>query len=151
MKHAYLAAFSIRRIMSEDYRAYYLSYDINFILPRAHTLISLMSYYEEEQGSELSGIRLNRVPPERHRERSLAAGGRKKKVKAKYGAFSFNETSNNFRSKLINLKSQYFDIKIYSLNIFRFFLPHINLLRKKSRNNLHTIHTHTHTHRQQRL
>ncbi|KAL0106836.1 hypothetical protein PUN28_015407 [Cardiocondyla obscurior] len=42
--------------------------DINFILSRAHTLISLMSCYDVEQGSELSGIRLNRVPPERHRE-----------------------------------------------------------------------------------
>lgn len=43
-----------------------------------------MSCYEEEQGSELSGIQLNRVPPERHRERSLAAGG-SRKIKAKYG------------------------------------------------------------------
>lgn len=57
---------------------YYLSYDINFILPRAHTLISLMSCYNEEQGSELSGIRLNRVPPERHRERSLTRLGGEK-------------------------------------------------------------------------
>lgn len=65
-----------------------LAYDINFILPRAHTLISLMSCYDEEQGSELSGIRLNRVPPERRREWGLAAGG-SRKIKAKYGRRAF--------------------------------------------------------------
>lgn len=77
-----------------------LAYDINFILPRAHTLISLMSCYDEEQGSELSGIQLNRVPPERHREWSLAAGG-SRKIKAKYERRAFfssrNNTSNNFK------------------------------------------------------
>lgn len=66
-----------------------LAYDINFILPRAHTLILLMSCYDEKQGSELSWIRLNRVPLKRHREWSLEAGG-SRKIKAKYGRWFFS-------------------------------------------------------------
>lgn len=74
----------IQCIKQEDYPAYYLSNDINFILPRAHTLISLMSYYDDEQGSELSGTQLKRVSLERHWEWSLAANVESGKIKAKY-------------------------------------------------------------------